>query len=236
MAFIVDIFVNFRTIYRDSKTDDEIRNWKKISARYLFQGRFIVDLMASLPLEVMESIFGTNENLKFLGMLKLIRLLRLGRMITFLKANRKLKFGMKILQLIFMLLMCIHWMNCAWYYITVINKTWFPPKDIDFRETKLFNSSYLDEYIMMYYYGMLTLVANELIPTNSTELVTGIILVFIGSIIIGITIGEFANLLSEMGKKERAVNEELDTINTIMLNLRIPEAVQSRVSDYYDEI
>ena len=83
---------------------------------------------------------------------------------------------------------------------------------------------------------MLTLVANELIPTNSTELITATLLIFVGSIVIGITIGEFAALLSAMTKKERAANEEIDIINTVMLNLRISEAVQNRVSEYYDEI
>lgn len=32
------------------------------------------------------------------------------------------------------------------------------------------------------------------------------------------------------------MNEEADIINTIMLNLRIPEHLQNRVIDYYDEI
>lgn len=26
--FIIDIFINFRLVYRDSKTDEEIYNWK----------------------------------------------------------------------------------------------------------------------------------------------------------------------------------------------------------------
>ena len=77
----------------------------------------------------------------------------------------------------------------------------------------------------MFYYGVLTLVANELIPTSSTEVITAFSLVFSGSIIIGITIGEFAALLSAITKKERERNEEMDIINSVMLNLRIPEPV-----------
>ena len=88
----------------------------------------------------------------------------------------------------------------------------------------------------MFYYGVLTLVANELIPTSSTEVITAFVLVFGGSVIIGITIGEFAALLSAITKKERERNEEMDIVNSVMLNLRIPEHVQNRVVEYYDEM
>jgi hypothetical protein len=84
----------------------------KIALRYILNGRFGVDLVASLPLEALTVLFSfTSMNLKFLSMLKLVRLFRLGRMITFLKANQKLKFSMKICQLLFFILLINHWVN-----------------------------------------------------------------------------------------------------------------------------
>lgn len=78
----------------------------------MLYGRFGIDLVASIPLEIVTLILKSNvSNLKFLGMLKMVRLLRLGRMITFLKANQKLKFSMKIAQLIFFILMAMHWID-----------------------------------------------------------------------------------------------------------------------------
>ena len=84
----------------------------KIAVRYVLYGRFVVDLIASLPLEIITLVLTTNsDNLKFLGMLKMVRLLRLGRIITFLKANQKLKFSMKIGQLLFFIFLTMHWIN-----------------------------------------------------------------------------------------------------------------------------
>jgi len=61
---------------------------RKIALNYVLKGRFFLDLLASLPLEVVAFVVPVNEkNLKFLGMLKLVRLLRLGRMITYLRTN-----------------------------------------------------------------------------------------------------------------------------------------------------
>lgn len=100
-------------------------------------------------------IEASSSNLKFLGMLKLVRLLRLGRMISFLKKNQKLKFSMKIFQLIFMLGLYIHWVNCIWYFITNIEKSWLPPKDQDAKVTIAFTGEKFDVYLMYYVYGTL---------------------------------------------------------------------------------
>lgn len=88
----------------------------------------------------------------------------------------------------------------------------------------------------MYYYAMLTLVANELLPTNELEVWVGIWLVFAGILILGLTIGEFASLLSAITKKERERTEELDIIAGVMLQLKIPEEIQTRVYDYYEGV
>ena len=111
--FVGDIAINFRSVYKDYKTDEQVTNSKKIALRYVLNGRFWVDLIASMPLEFIALLMpsGGSVDVRFLGMLKLVRLLRLGRMITFLKANQKLKISMKISQILFFLLLTIHWIN-----------------------------------------------------------------------------------------------------------------------------
>lgn len=84
----------------------------RIAMRYLTYGRFPVDVLASMPLDIVTILLKSDSsNLKFLGMLKLVRLLRLGRMISFLKKNQSLKYSAKIGQLIFFLILYIHWVN-----------------------------------------------------------------------------------------------------------------------------
>lgn len=77
---------------------------------------------------------------------------------------------MKIVQLIFFLILGVHWINCLWFGITDpegASTSWFPPKDIDYRSTIIRDENRgLDIYILYFYYGVLTLVANELIPTS----------------------------------------------------------------------
>jgi hypothetical protein len=57
-------------------------------------------MLASMPLELVALMFGDlvdDNTLKIFGMFKLVRLLRLGRMITYMKVNRSFKFSMKLI-------------------------------------------------------------------------------------------------------------------------------------------
>ena len=109
--FMIDILINFRTIYKD-KQDEDVKDGKLIAMRYACYGRFPVDIIASIPLDVVTLFIKTDaSNLKFLGMMKMVRLLRLGRIISFLKRYQNIKFVMKFLQLLFFIFLYIHWIN-----------------------------------------------------------------------------------------------------------------------------
>lgn len=112
VAFVLDIIFHFRTAYVNSKTGKLVTDGKIIAIKYIVFGRFPIDLLASLPLEFAALIIPTSErNLRFIGMVKLVRLLRLGRMISFLRQNQKLQYSMKIGQLLFFIFLITHWLN-----------------------------------------------------------------------------------------------------------------------------
>lgn len=171
LAFGVDIIINFRTMYRNSHTNELVRDSKRIAIHYVLYGRFGIDLVASLPLEAMALIFQTtSSSLKFLRILKLTRLLRLRRIISFLVVNQTVKFGFKITQVVLCLILISHWLDCVWYYTTNNDQTWFPPKDLDFRETEAYTAGLESRYALFYYYGMIIITGNEVLPTNYLEI------------------------------------------------------------------
>lgn len=185
----------------NSKTGKLVWDTKSISLNYILYGRFWIDLTASLPLELLQVIISTSqENLRFFGLLKMVRLLRLGRMISFLRSKQRLQFSMKIIQILFFLFIIIHWINCLWSFLTTREEVWFPPKDLDSRETKAYEASKMDRYFLFYYYGILTLVGNELLPVKFSEILAAIFLLLLGTVFIGAAIGEFTNLISNMTK------------------------------------
>lgn len=98
--FAFDVVMNFRSAYRDSKTDELVLDGKKIARNYI-KGRFWVDLLASAPFEQIGKLFsssgGSSKRLKIFSLMKLVRLLRLGRIVTYLKMKSSFKFGMKFI-------------------------------------------------------------------------------------------------------------------------------------------
>jgi len=67
--------------------------------------------------------------------------------------------------------------------------------------------NYTEEYLLLFYYAVLTLVGNEMMPTTIREVAISALIIFIGSIVIGTIIGEFSNILSDMSKKGRQQSE-----------------------------
>lgn len=83
----------------DTKNEAYVTDGKKIAINYILKGRFFIDLAASIPLDDFLEFSESNiskQNLKLLSMFKLVRLLRLGRIITFLRLNQAFKQGMRI--------------------------------------------------------------------------------------------------------------------------------------------
>jgi hypothetical protein len=107
---------------------------------------------------------------------------------------------------------------------------------LDSRETNAYSAEPFSRYVIFYYYGMLILVGSEVLPTNNEEVLIIAILAFLGTVFIGVVIGEFASILAAITKRERQVSEEIDIINNLMLGLRIPENLQNRVIEYHDKL
>ena len=120
VIFLMDIAINFRTIVFDDRTNDPITNPRTIAIMYLKGGRFFVDLVASLPLEVIGDLSGgtiSKGTLKLIGLVKLTRLLRLGKIVNFIKINKAFKHGLRFLLLFVYLFLIIHLIDCAAFYV-----------------------------------------------------------------------------------------------------------------------
>jgi hypothetical protein len=104
--FIVDIGINFRTTYTNTKTGLEVWNPKKIAKHYVLGGKFIIDLLSSIPFDSVpiESISFLNV----IGMLKIVRIVRISKIIRHLNVVTETKTVLKTLQLLFNLLLYIH--------------------------------------------------------------------------------------------------------------------------------
>ncbi|CAI2367246.1 unnamed protein product [Moneuplotes crassus] len=236
LLFLIDFYINFRTVYFLSSTGEPVVNPKSIALNYLCSLRFIIDLSASIPIELL--LIYTSESSKefgFLRLLKLAKLFRFGKLLAYLTVESKIKLSFKIGEILFFLILATHWCNCYWYSIVRIEQTWIPPKDQDNDGTVLYTeNNVFSEYFLIYYYSLTSLIGADLLPSTFTELYSGILLYILGPIMFGILIGNFSNILYDFTKAERESMEVLDMITQTMFSLRLPIDMQNRVSDFFD--
>lgn len=163
--FAVDIYVQFKTTYYDPLSGDEIFDKKTIRDNYL-KGRFIIDLLATVPFDtiVFSITQQKNEILPLFSLLKLIRVTRLGRIIERMNVKEDIKLLIKLSQIIFFLIMYIHIIACVWYLIVQTDKIWVAPLESIDPNNDLFNTSTTHRYLISVYYSLLLLTQNDITP------------------------------------------------------------------------
>jgi hypothetical protein len=98
--FLCDILINFRTTYFSTKTGDEVMDAKKIAKKYVFGGQFWLDLLATLPIDTFVAMLvkdtSSERTLQLLGLLKLTRIIRLSRIINYMRTKEDIKVSFKL--------------------------------------------------------------------------------------------------------------------------------------------
>ena len=161
-VFLIDIIINFNTGYRDH--DVVVVDRALIAQNYIF-GWFIVDLIATIPFDLIfesfsvDTVHGTHHILqvsKISRILKLLRLFRARR--VFLTVRESLRFGHtveRLAKLIMSAVFVAHWFACTFYFIGITEKNAGSPNWIDFEG--LSQAGRAEMYITSVYWAMATM-------------------------------------------------------------------------------
>ena len=130
IAFLADIFINFRTSYVSNKSGEQIIEARRIFRNYCM-GRFWMDLAATIPFDRIYSLIAQQDEELFnlFGLLKVLRVMRLQSIINNMNIREQLKMTLKIVNFCFLLVLYVHIVACIWYYIVRQNMAWVPPLD-----------------------------------------------------------------------------------------------------------
>ena len=231
---MLDVVINFRTSYVDDITGTEVTDLKEIAKQYL-KSRFWVDILASFPLDFISYAFSNKDSsfsLQLISLLKLVRVLRLSRLITYLNLKNDLKMTFKLFKLIFFLILYIHCLGWAWFYIVKQNEKWIPPLDYVFITTDIYDWSGFHQYWSSVYHAMLILGGNDVGPRGEFQLVFVTIMLILAAIINANIFGNMGLLIQSLNRKASVFQEKLDYITETMKNFNIPVDIQEDVKNY----
>lgn len=148
--------------------------------------------------------------LNLFGLLKIVRVFRLGELINKSSLDEETKSLARICLIIFYLVMVMHVCAAAWNVIIDIERVWFPPLDWVYASGypkiyRLYNDEEIDmwhRYFVFLYNSVLFLGGNEMGPRTEIELAASVIILVFMSVLNAALMGEMAVEVEKRGAKQ----------------------------------
>ncbi|KAK9738538.1 PAS domain [Popillia japonica] len=252
VIFFIDIVLNFHTTFV-GPGGEVVSDPKIIRMNYL-RSWFIIDLLSCLPYDVFNAFDHDEDGIGSLfSALKVVRLLRLGRVVR--KLDRYLEYGaaMLILLLCFYMLVA-HWLACIWYSIgrsdadngvqyswlwKLANITQSPYSYVwpnDSGTPELINGpSRKTMYVTALYFTMTCMTSvgfgNVAAETDNERIFT-ICMMIIAALLYATIFGHVTTIIQQMTSATAKYHDMLNNVREFMKLHEVPKALSERVMDY----
>ncbi|XP_065205248.1 potassium voltage-gated channel protein eag isoform X2 [Planococcus citri] len=252
VIFFIDIVLNFHTTFV-GPGGEVVSDPKVIRMNYL-RSWFIIDLLSCLPYDVFNAFDHDEEGIGSLfSALKVVRLLRLGRVVR--KLDRYLEYGaaMLILLLCFYMLVA-HWLACIFYVIgrsdaeNAIQYSWLwklanltqIPYSYSWinngTTTELTNGpSRRTMYVTALYFTMTCMTSvgfGNVAPDTDNEKIFTICMMIIAALLYATIFGHVTTIIQQMTSATAKYHDMLNNVREFMKLHEVPKALSERVMDY----
>ncbi|XP_067144386.1 potassium voltage-gated channel protein eag-like isoform X1 [Centruroides vittatus] len=252
VIFFIDIVLNFHTTFV-GPGGEVVSDPKIIRMNYL-KSWFIIDLLSCLPYDVFNAFDHDEDGIGSLfSALKVVRLLRLGRVVR--KLDRYLEYGaaMLILLLCFYMLVA-HWLACIWYSIgrsdaeNGYTYSWLWKLANTTQNYFKYNISEEKNqmelvggpprgtmYVTALYFTMTCMTSvgfGNVAAETDNEKVFTICMMIIGALLYATIFGHVTTIIQQMTSATARYHEMLNNVREFMKLHEVPKALSERVMDY----
>lgn len=246
--FITDILFNFRTGYYPRGEMLEVMDPKRIAKQYI-SSWFTVDVLSSIPFDLIFSGFAGSQWTRASKLFKVFRILRLSKLLRLAKLSALVenmdhnfsvsRNGLKMTELFIGAIVLSHFSACGFYYIStsncyLIGSDFFCPEKIAMIE--VVNKSVGEKYLLAFYWSVTTLTTigyGDIRPETSTERLVSIFIMLLGGGFYGYVIANLARHMSKLDINRQAYNEKMDIITSYMNCRMFPMELRKKVKAYY---
>jgi len=256
LLFIADMYIQAHLAFKVTANSDEyVTSRCEIRWNY-FTSWFIVDLIASLPMDiVLLAVEGTGEPLVLAKLFKTLRLIRVSRMIKLIRVVKlkglindledrfdgiNLNPGVrKLLQTVFLVVVISHVTACLWYFVSSNSavsstdpmswSTFYFPSDENQQDTAFL-------YTVSLYWAVNTLTSvgfGDIVARNSSERIVAIFICWIGASVFGYAIGQMSSIIADINRTSYVFHRRMDSINAYLKYRKVPIQLQKRIKRYY---
>jgi hypothetical protein len=231
ILFILDLIICFRTAYIN-ESGDEVFDTKMIAKKYL-KNWFTIDVVACFPAEVFVLISGSKDTRSkiLLRLLKMPRLLRIGRLFKYLD-QMKYAAVWRVGKLVVMLLFVSHWISCLFYMVCRLEleanyQVYEPFMDVQ-------TASFGEQYMNALTSGFNVLIGDSIDPMTVVEQAFVFAASVLGAIMMAVIIGNISLVLQNQNALSAIHRNKMDMINDSMRAMDISERLQKKTVAYYE--
>ena len=183
---------------------------------------FPIDMITSMPLDIIFFFAGHDLPLAIFNSIRLIRLIRVVKLRSLINIVDFLPKPLKLGLIAIAVTVTIHWIACGWMLLT--------PRTV---------SSDLSYYIISVYWTVTTLTTvgyGDITPNSDiTRIYTmGVMLVGVG--VYGVIIANISRLLMLADKYTEERKEKMNSLQQYMKHYNIPSSLQRQVFSFYNHI
>lgn len=226
IAFVLDIYLESHTGFFEQREfiDDRDAIYRSYRKRAL-----PLDVLAAFPFYMILTLFDSPLVLEiavYANLLRLIKLFRIGRIITRIRNSKRLNPSfIRMMLLIFWILITAHLISCGWIFMTGGSQ----------------DGMSLNRYVRAFYWTVTTLTTigyGDVTPdaANTGQILFVIVIELIGAGMYGFIIGNIANIIANIDVAKSQYQEKMEKISTFMKYKHIPPELRDKINDYYEYI
>ena len=183
---------------------------------------FPIDLISSLPFDIIAFSLGLSVPGRVLSILRLFRLIRVFKLRSLIHILDFLPKAVKLSLIAGSIIVTIHWIACGWMLLNIKTQ----PDDITYYTTSL-------------YWAVTTLTTvgyGDITPNSNSTRIYTMAVMLIGVGVYGVIIGQISRLMMLADKYTEARKEKMNNLHQYMRHYNIPKNLQRQVYSFYHHL
>lgn len=215
--FFLDMMATLNTAYYSEQHDAYVTVRRLIFMKYL-RNYFVVDLLSSIPLDVVVTAFLRNQgdgNMNTLQLVKTIRLVRLIKLLKLAEIRKHVNMFIESLRInsaivavcsvVFTVAIIGHFLACVWWGVSsaISNEPWYTHTYPGV--TNLYLAPFDVQYVSALYLAVTTLTSTgfgDLGPSNTAEQLLAIFIFIFGAIAYGYVTANVVTIIGNIGRND----------------------------------
>lgn len=216
LVFICDVCYQIR-----QKTKGRVQFHTR-QEKFNWWSLLIVDILASIPFDILSYSLGGASGVPFMNLLRLFRLVRIVRLIQLMGQLTVVPKAVRVNVYIAFFIMVVHWVSCGWVLINPAT-----------------NEDQTTYFIKAVYWTVTTLTTigyGDITPTTNIGRLYTMVIMILGVGVYGIVIGNVTRMMAAGDRHKELARERMSDLATFMRYYNIPERLQQNVSNYYQHL